>query len=320
MADVARFREGDRAQLFLVGALALAVIFVVLAVLLNTAIYTGNIATRDVGPGTGVVVEYEQAATGMADRSLRTVNIENNSNYTNLETTFNDTVSIWSDRANTHSSAALADAHVSVVETKRGTKIGQNGTRNFTDDNNSRQWTVANNTTARAFQMTVEQGSLGDDDLFADDPEFAVEFADGGEELTLYIYNSGTLTNDVTVVLYDDGTEVSECSVSAGADDRVSIDFSAATLAGEDCDALEELTSRLPPQYTVTFENGTYAEGNYSLIVDRPINKLETGADDAAGGPYAAWALYSAELSVTYQSSVIYYRTNVRLAPEELDA
>jgi len=168
--------------------------------------------------------------------------------------------------------------------------------------------------------MTVEQGSLGDDDLFADDPEFAVEFADGGEELTLYIYNSGTLTNDVTVVLYDDGTEVSECSVSAGADDRVSIDFSAATLAGEDCDALEELTSRLPPQYTVTFENGTYAEGNYSLIVDRPINKLETGADDAAGGPYAAWALYSAELSVTYQSSVIYYRTNVRLAPEELDA
>jgi len=154
MADVARFREGDRAQLFLVGALALAVIFVVLAVLLNTAIYTGNIATRDVGPGTGVVVEYEQAATGMADRSLRTVNIENNSNYTNLETTFNDTVSIWSDRANTHSSAALADAHVSVVETKRGTKIGQNGTRNFH---------------RRQQQPTVDRGEQHDCSCVSDD-------------------------------------------------------------------------------------------------------------------------------------------------------
>jgi hypothetical protein len=265
-------------------------------------------------------VEYEQAATGMADRSLQTVNIENNSNYTDLENTFGDTVSIWSNRANTHSSAGLEDAHVSVVATKRGTKIGQTGTRNFTDDNDNPQWVVANNTTARAFQMTVEQGSLGDDGLLSGDPEFAVKFSDGANELTLYIYDNGALTDDVTVVLYDDGTEINDCSVSADGTGRVSIDFSAATIDGGPCDPLVTLTNRLPAQYTVTYENGSYAKGNYSLIVNRATDKLETGADDTVAEPYADPALYSAELSVTYRSSVTYYRTNVQIAPEELDA
>lgn len=320
MADVARLREADRGQLFLVGALALAVIFVVLAVLLNTAIYTGNIATRDPGPGTTEVVEYENAATAMADRTLADVNVVNNSSYTELESAFRGAVTEWSDTANVHTSAALADAHVSTVATRRGTKIGQTNDTNFTSDSGATVWQVANNSSIRAFQMTVEQSSLGDDGILTNDPEFGIEFSWGTEQLTLYIYNSGTLTNDVTVALYDGGTEISDCSVSAGGDDRVTVDLSGATLAGEDCGTLATLQNRLPASYTTRFENGSYAQGNYSLVVNRELGAFATGADGGAGDPYTAPALYSAELQVTYRSSVTYYRTQRRVAPEELHA
>lgn len=319
MADVAPLREADRGQLFLVGALALAVIFVVLAVLLNTAIYTGNIATRDPGPGTTEVVEYENGATEMADRTLADVNAVNNS-YPELESAFRDAVTDWSATANTHTSAALADAHVSTIATRRGTKIGQTNNTNFTSDSGAETWQVANNSSIRAFQLTVEQSSLGDDGILTNDPEFAIEFAWGTERLTLYIYNSGTLSNDVTVTLYDSGTEISDCSVSAGGDDRVTVDLSGATLASEDCGTLATLQTRLPANYTTTFENGTYARGNYSLLVNRELGEFATGADGGAGDPYAAPALYSAELQVTYRSSVTYYQTQRRVAPEELHA
>ena len=168
--------------------------------------------------------------------------------------------------------------------------------------------------------MTVEQDSLGDDDLFTGDPKFAVNFTDGGNDLKLYVYDNDTLSTHVTVVLYDGGTKVSECGIPANTTDRVTIDVSAATLDGGTCEPLVNLSNRLPAEYTIRFENSTKVEGNYSLIVNRTTDNLETGADDTAAEPYAAPAIYSAELSVTYQSSVIYYRTNVTIAPEEFDA
>lgn len=321
MADVARLREADRGQLFLVGALALAVIFVTLAVLLNTAIYTGNIATRDPGPGTGEVVEYESAAVTMADRSVRTANVYNNSSYADLEATFGGTVSVWSNRTNVHTSTALADAHVRTMSTLYGTKIGQTGTRNFSADNGDIDWMVANDSRVRSFELSVEQDSLADDNLFQNEPEFAIEFSGGNDTLTLYIFNNGTLTDDVTVGLYDGNStsdEIDSCSVNAGADDRATVNISGEQLAGGDCEALETLNDRLPNRYNTTFQNGDSAEGNYSLIVDRSMGEFETGAN-ASGTPYTAPALYSVELQVTYRSPVTYYQTEVRVAPEEPD-
>ena len=321
MADVARLREADRGQLFLVGALALAVIFVTLAVLLNTAIYTGNIATRDPGPGTGEVVEYEGAAAAMADRSVRTANVYNNSSYADLEATFEGTVSVWSSRTNVHTSTALADAHVRTMSILHGTKIGQNGTRNFTGADGDVNWTVANDSRARSFALTVEQDSLTDDDLFQNESEFAVEFSEGDDTLTLYIYNNSTATDNVTVGLYDGNStsdKIDSCSGDAGTDDRATVDISGEQLAGDHCEALGALNDRLPNRYNITFQNSDQAEGNYSLVVDRSLGEFQTGAN-VSGTPYAAPALYSAELQVTYRSSVTYYRSEIRVAPEEPD-
>ena len=64
MADLSRpATDGrrDRAQLMLVTALALAVVLVVLVLLVNTAIYTENLATRGVDVGADDALEHRAA-------------------------------------------------------------------------------------------------------------------------------------------------------------------------------------------------------------------------------------------------------------------
>lgn len=329
MADVSpRLRDADRAQLFLVGALALSVIFVVLAVLLNTAIYTGNIATRDPGPGTTEVVEYEQAALSMADTTITTVNDRNNSNYTDLRSAFDGSVETWSEVANAHSAAGLADSQLSVVTTRRGTKVGQDDPRNFTSDTGAGNWTVANNSSARAFRLNVSQPSLLDislDDVLLEE-SFYVGFDDGSGEWRTYIYRNQT--NHVAVRVIDPaGSQVGEtCSVDFGSEEYVQVNLSTGQLGGTSCSAFSQLYDGLSGRYNVTYNNALDATGSekingtYSVVVDRPVDELETGADENSAEPYAAPALYSADLQITYRSSAVYYRTNVRVAPEEPDA
>ena len=69
MADVGPDSDGasDRAQLLLVTALALAVMLVTVALLLNTAIFTENVATRDTTADGREAVELRGEAVGNLD-------------------------------------------------------------------------------------------------------------------------------------------------------------------------------------------------------------------------------------------------------------
>lgn len=328
MADVAlgtRLRDADRAQLFLVAALALSVMFVALAVLLNTAIYTGNVATRDSGPRTGEVIEYELAAMEVGEHTIAAVNDKNNSSYSSIRSSFTDTVDAWSEVTSVHPAAELSDAHVTTVATTDGTKVGQNGQDAYTDDNGNANWTVAKDVSARSFRLNVSQPALvnisGTPGL-AD--SFYVGFDDGGE-WRAYLYREGG--GNVTVEVKDPlGAQVgSVCSVNAGSDDHVLVELSRARVGGEECPALAALFENVTDTYTVTYNNaldGTGSEainGTFSVVVDSPTGDIVTGADDSSGEPYAAPALYSAELRLTYRSRDAYYRTNIQIAPEEPD-
>ncbi|MFB6219983.1 MAG: hypothetical protein ABEH90_00970 [Halolamina sp.] len=328
MADVARrFREADRAQLFLVGALALSVIFIVLAVLLNTAIYTGNIATRDPGPGAGDVSEYESAAKSMANHTIVAVNDENNSSYTALQSSFTETVSNWSDTASVHTAATLTDAHVEIVTTEQGSMVGQEHRDALTSDNGDGNWTVVNNSSARAFRLNVSQSSLLDISVAGvlRNESFYVGFDDGSGEWRTYFYREGTGNVSIDVVDPSDTQVGSTCSVDPGADGFTVVKLSTARLGNQSCPAFTQLFENMSGRYNVSYGNAVNAvgsekvNGTYSVIVDRPLDRLATGADDTSDEPYAADAMYSADLKVTYRSSVSYYRVHIRVAPEEPD-
>ncbi|NHX36229.1 MULTISPECIES: DUF7261 family protein [Halolamina] len=309
MADV-----DDRGQLLLVGALTLAVMLVALAVLLNAAIYTGNVATRDAGTGAGEAIEYENEATTMAQSSI---DAAEGSNYSEVRGNFTDSVQGWSELAHTHSGASLAATNLTTVDLTNGSRIAQQSDRNFTDDNGNSNWTVAGDSHARAFRMNVTQGSLRTGATDA----FQVTFDDGTDEWGIYLYQDG---GNVSITVEDEtDTEVGDgCTVDPGTDDRAIVDVTGGTLAGQECPEMQ-FFENLSGAYTIGYVDALNGSGNeqvngtYSLVVDRQQGSLVTGADEDAGAPTVAPALYSADLSVTYRAADLLYQSEFRVAPGE---
>ncbi|WP_435115482.1 DUF7261 family protein [Halolamina sp. C58] len=317
MADV-----DDRGQLMLVGALVLAVIFVTLAVLLNAAIYTGNVATRDAGPGAGEAIEYENEATAMARTTIGGIDGGGSATYAELRDNFTDTVGEWSRSAGTHAVVSLADASLELRDTVRGTRIAQSTDRNFTSDSNAENWTVANDSRARAFRLNVTQDSLASTDTPVANDSFRVTFNDSTDEWAAYLHQGGS--DNVSVSVEAPDGSVDSCTVAPGADDRAVIDLTGGTIDGEDCPELR-FFGNLSGEYTISYVDALDDDGNaqvvgtYAVVVDRPLDHLETGAD-VAGEPTATRTLYSAELRVAYRTSNVYYQSDFRVAPGEPDA
>ena len=331
MADV-----DDRGQLLLVGALTFAVIMVALAVLLNAAIYTGNVATRDAGPGTGEAIEYENEAASMARSTIAAINDRETGSYPDRRLNFTGTVDTWSLNARTHASAALADASVEVLgDPTRGTAIRQTAERNMTDSNTDPNWTVANDTKVRSFRLNVSQDSLQmppDDEnltdrLFGENTTphyYQIRFdeSDTTDQWTVFFAQNATdtVTEDVTILVQNDGTTIGDpCAVPAE-NDRVVVDVTDTQVGNQHCAALQTMFGGLDAPYTISYRNGTNATGTYSLVVDRRIDRLQTGADTTGGTePAATRALYDADLRITYRTDGVYYRTEIRIAPGEND-
>ncbi|MBP1986732.1 hypothetical protein [Halolamina salifodinae] len=318
MADV-----DDRGQLLLVGALTFAVMLVALAVLLNAAIYTGNVATRDAGPGTGEAIEYENGAAAMVETTIASLNERGNASYADLRQTLNRTIVRWSEVMRPHSGATLADTTLRNVSIENGTRIAQTETGAFTNNSTAagaRNWNVSADSRVRAFRLNVSRSSLNDTDNPVADGAFEVRFANGSHDWTVYLHRTGSGNVSVTAVGVDDASE--SCSVDTGS--RAIVDLTAETIDGRECPALASL-SRLDGPYDIQYRNATdgagdpQVTGTYSLVVDRSLDPSVTEADTDADGLNATAALYGADLRLTYRTADVYYNSEFRVAPGEAD-
>lgn len=318
-------RGRDRGQLFLVGALALSVILVTLAVLLNTAIYTGNIATRDPGTGSADVIEYRASAAEMAGRTLTGVNYRNNESYTALESGFDEAVGNWSVAATMHSVVKGTDAHANATNMTRGTRIVQHGDRNFTNASGVSNWLLAEDVQVRNYTIRVDQSTLdpiSEDDTTDDfGSTYTVSITDSTNETwDVHVYDLDDSFDEVRVAVVDPDGGLEKCSVATA--DSATIDLTNASLADDHCDALD-FWSSTSQKYQIEYTNGDVANGTYSLVVDKDTDTLDTtdfNADGAGASPYVTPALYSAEVEVTYRSPTVNYSTIIRVAPGEYDA
>jgi hypothetical protein len=71
---VAVIRSRDRGQLILVAGLTVTVILVMLVLLLNTVIYTENLATRGIDSGAGDAIEYRATVVGSVEELIEREN------------------------------------------------------------------------------------------------------------------------------------------------------------------------------------------------------------------------------------------------------
>lgn len=313
---MAHLSGDDRGQLMLVGSLALAVVFVSFAFLLNTAIYTETIASRGTGVEADNVVGYRTAAGDAAGGTVDRLSVGRNATYASLHDNLTAAVGAWDAGTARHYAKEGDVPSATLTSVTDGTRIVQNGSRNFTDATTATDWTLASDVLARNFTMTVEGDELvtsDESDVEAGnaDGAFNVTFRNATDTYAVHVYES---SDDVTFrTVGPGGTTVGSCTRPSG---PVEVDFSEGTVNGTACAALDFYRT-FEGEYDVRYANADEVSGTYSLTVDDRFDELQAVhfTNYGGDGPFRSTAVYAVDLEVVYRSASVYYRADLHVAP-----
>lgn len=313
MADVGR----DRGQLILVTGLLVAVAIIGLVMLLNTAIYTENLASRGADQSGREATEYRATVIDGVGGLIDAENDRQHASQAAVEGNVTDgigTIDNYTAR-NYATGGTAVEIDESTVTAHDGRLIRQNASGPFESSGGGSDWTLATDVeNARGFVVTVDRSGLNEtnETVASSSGAFHV-LVDGGSTWNAYVYRNESTPNDVTVATDAGGTVSEHCSVDAS---EVTIDLSGGTVDGEPCPGLRWAEGVSPP-YDVKYRNGENATGTYNLTA----NTTSTGAlNDGRSNPTSPYwvpAVYSAEFSIRYESPTLTYRTHVRVAPGE---
>lgn len=290
MADVT---ADDRAQIILITALVIAVIFVALALVVNSAIYTENLSTRDSGAESRTVLEQRATTDFNVERAIHTSNVKhrNTSDVSDIRTEIDE---IFENQTNT---IFLENARFGRIidmdlhTTTEGAHLQQaDGNRNFTAGGPNRgepDWTLVENATEDGtFRFGVRQEGLLNassdsvSHMLSDTDEmilggllfheaFHVEITNAtGATWRTYMYQAPSI-EDNTIYLYTDGpgddVRTVNKSLSTLADESCSapitggtaeIDFSTGEVGGEPCDELTHYRDDIVGEnHTISYRN-----------------------------------------------------------------
>ena len=309
MAPVNRPR--DRAQLILVGGLVVAVGLVALAIVLNSGIYTHNLASRadpTASEAVGHTAAVRDSVGGLVEYEVGH----------NPDDTSEQVRNVTDGTSNVSAQVARASArrglltNATVNATVNGTTVNQTGDRNFSDSTTATDWVVATDAHGvRDFRMNATQASLNETSTPLTGSVFNVTFDSGGSEFVVSVYNDSHTTS-LLVTDTTAGRSFGPCT-DTGA--RTVVDITEATVAGEHCAALGRIED-LPRPYDVEFDQADNVTGSYSLVAN--TTSVDVGSPGDAG-PSEMETLYAVWVEIAFQSQRVDYRTNVTVAPGEFD-
>jgi hypothetical protein len=294
--------EGDRGQIILVTAFALAVAFVALSVVINGAIFTQNLATRGDTAGGGDALQQRQQAEQMAGDLVGHVNANYSGSADNDTRTseFRGALGDLSNASSFQQSISGRAVDYIYVGANNGTRI-TNASGAFESDSGSEDWVVAESVNGtRQFDMEVDASLLnttvGD--------AFTVSITNGSASWKMAVYNS---SSNVEIETTDGNGNTATCS----ADSSAAINVTAGLLDGQPCAALE-VGENVTGNYDIIYNNSDQVGGSYSLVVNA------TGGDigDVTSQEVV---LYSATVEYTYRTANLVYETDIRVAPGEPD-
>ncbi|WP_280537956.1 hypothetical protein [Halopenitus sp. POP-27] len=319
----------DRAQLFLVAAIVLAVLFVALAALLNTVIYTGTIAARDTGADTGTAIEYHGTAETTGHRLLTTVNDnDGTADVGNLTDAYRDGIDAFA-----NGTIHRAARHGTVLTVTNRTVTGGSRIRSddgqFTTTDGTANWTLAADVRVRNYTIeatpttTIEPGNV--DPVNVTDTFFVT--VDGGATHALHLYADADAADRACVVArdVDAGTLGDPVCVDDG---TVVLDVTNGTIAPAsdpaDTNAVDvSFFGDVGPGHAIEYTNGDGIEGSYTLFVDDPPGSLSHDPSNAYASPESGddptdeAAVYGAAYDVRYRSERLRYESSIRVAPRE---
>ena len=321
--------RNDRGQILLLAAFALAVSFVVLALVVNSAIFTENLATREDVAGSHDALDHRYEVETNVERLIQGVNNDSELDEGDLETSIEQMVE---EGAGQQASQGRL-VSVSYVDSEPGTKIAQDTVRNFTNaDDNQGRWNVTDTTvdtdTVRNFKINVTEPFV--DSEWGSTPfQLVLNGTDPDEEWVMEIdETSGGDGIEVTVEHPDYPDE--EVCTREDIGEYTIVDVTGATVDDEPCHALGQLHdgtdmwfgTGVDSPYRIEFDNSWNIEGTYSFILGTggvddnekivPVNQQDEGPY------YDDDAIYSADLSYEFYTSAVGYETDIRVAPGEI--
>ena len=335
MADVSR---RDRAQMVLITSLLIASVFVGLALVVNSAIYTENLATRETSSDTTESLEHvqlvERDLQKLVDRSNAAVTGDD---YNAVKNGYESDLALWASSQERRYGAT--GRHVSYQQeyTTEGTRIQQTDIdRNFTAGGSvagKDEWSPVNGTTeAGEFEMTIQRGSLLNsttatiDEMISEAFHVAIEEKSSGDTWRVFVFRGGS--PDTGYVLVETPSEdFSALSLDfssytgngcASQDSNVTMDLVNASFGGEHCSVLEFYTDDVTGNsHNVSYRNTKTdggalglaltdpedrVTGTYNLTVDTRADRTPYYDPDSGDDPDAKAIIYEAAVSIEFRT------------------
>ena len=321
--------NAERGQLLLVAVLVLAAAFIILALVVNSAIFTENLATRDSVAGSEDALEYRSEVVD----SVGTMIVDANENGIEQEPNITDERIELSERSGFEQALRGGVLSVGGLTTTSGQRIAQdNGTRNLTSINNTADWRLAEGV-RQVRNVRFAFTDVDADGFWIFDEPFKMHVrGSNGSSWTMEVSDEfGVFTDAIGITVETPSNTASCVQRQSAVEGDFTVDVTAATMDGEPCHALNRLSdgtemwlgTGIAAPYEIEFENGDNADGTYSMVTDASANpvieNLHHNPDTPPGEPYYITdAIYSVELPYTYQTHAVAYETDVRVAPGEV--
>ncbi len=302
MADLSR--RGRRGQILLITAFVLAVIFVGLALVMNTVIYSENLATRADSTTSQPILHANSMETG-TEEVIRYINRHNTSqttDYVELQDDLDEAYATFVDVSGRHS---LRDGQVTnggPITQFRGTWIRQsNSTRNFTDTNANSSWTTITGANgARGLRIFVTN----------------VYVPNGTNAFKIEAQSASTWTlriGDDILSVDDAQGQIHECTVPTT---NFWINVSKGTVDGNDCPGLN-FADGLGTIDSIQYDNADQITGTYRVIANDTegnINDTPPFGTDTSG-PFTERGIYGAKVEIDFERESLVFRTDRKAIP-----
>jgi hypothetical protein len=313
--------------LFVLAALALAVLIIGVALLLNSGVYSANLAAQNADGGVEEPREFLREAEIGANRVMEYSNYNNFSSYADLRRNFTVGVHNWSDRAHDHRARTGEGIEIREVNVTNGTRITQDtDTREFRNESRTVNWTVATGLGGvRQFRMNITTATLPNTssvdtrNKYLTSEYFRIKVTpDGGSTKRIYVY--GNNTGEAALVRVAGGPSglSPPCKAAANPNDRVTLYISDGLIGSEHCEALDFLDDPTTP-FAINFTNGDSIEGSYELFVDGNFSAVDDGdfgTDSNSDPPGIQRAIYNGTVGIDYTAEDTLLKGNRTVSPD----
>jgi hypothetical protein len=305
----------NRGQLFVLAALALAVMIIGVAVLLNSGLFSANIAAQNSEGGVEEPRKFLREAELGTIRVIEYSNYNNYSSYTTLRENLSVGVKNWSSVAHHHRAREGVGVSARASAITMGTRIDQDSDDDFTNRTGSTDWNLTGLngdgfSEVRQFRINVTNTSLENDPSSGSVFRIQVEPTSGAPpERNIRVYNDSVGLIGVQV-RDSSGTILGTCTAPVNDQGRATLYLSSGYIGLDNCEALQFFDAPWLSPYHIEFNNAGSVSGVYELIGqnESDIAPLATSGNyffqaDSGSDPFFAPAIYGATVNISYLSS-----------------